>query len=601
DLVIAYKKINSALLVSSLLMLFMFTILATINVQAPANQYFFRVRILSRSDTPASNLANLLVQDLNKIRIDSQLVTQPEGAFESALISRQFDVVFVDLDWPTDDVNPLVYFSENGAANYWGIDDSISGGALNEELLQEALTTTNFVARRDVYFEWQENLMANILPIIPLYNKVTSFASWDSITGWDHQEGIVASLPYMEWTTSHYGQENTSEYVDYIDSWEVLNPLFTDEDFIINLIFEPLIRIDSNQDPTGILASSWFYNSNQTELTVDLRKDVLWQPDIDNIYTGEKLNADDVIFSILMYQELSTTGSFFGWIKSMEKYNSTRVILTIDGDSNSPGLQPYAPALAELVKPIIPEHYLNISVGENGLPDTSHPNWANFGEYGLGTGMYIFQPELFNDGIEAVLYYNKDWWGSTPEGLNEDLDFKAYVLRFLYDQTTKQLEFEGGRLDLFRDYRETYEEYSSSPYTLQTKSEYDISYLGFNLKSLECIQIHDDTLTEDATMSKGLAVRKAIAHLIDKANLENMLDIEIQTIDTPFSNRFSDFIKSDVTKYSFDVELAKEYMLKAGYDPNTLPSPGFSFEITISSILITTSLIFIMSRKKNLK
>lgn len=592
------KKPQQVFLVSMILILISFSFIASANNQAAPNQYFFDVRILAKSSTPTSNMANLLSQELNRIRIDSQVITHPEGVFESELISRTFDLVFLELEWPTNDVNPSVYFSENGSGNYWGITEDISGGSLNEELLLNGTRTVNPVERQLIYNEWQDNLMNNILPIIPLYNKIASFASWDVLSGWDHEEGIVASLPFMEWTEKHHQDQNTSIFVDYIDTWYDLNPLYTEEEFVLSLIAEPLFRIDSNNLPVGVLAETWEFNTNKTILTIDLRKDVKWQPDQDDIYFNEYFDADDVLFSIFMYQEVATIGSFYNWIESVEKYNSSRVIITIDSNKQSPGLQPYAPAMYELNKMILPEHYLNVSLNENSIPDTSHINWQNYGQFGLGTGMYVFVPERFNDDIEAVLYAYNDWWGASPAGLNEDLDFKQYTLRFLFDQTTRQLEFEGGDLDLFRDYRETYTQYKNSPYQLQTRTEFDVTYIGFNLLSQFAPEINDEALTEDTTMSKGLAVRKAIAHLIDKSIFDALLDIEIQIIDSPLSNKFSSFVYEDITKYDYDIEMAKEFMRKAGYDPETIATPAIGFGLTISTIFVLAVITIIFRSKK---
>lgn len=580
-----------------LILITLTTIASATTVQAAANQYFFRVEILSQSDLPTENIANLIAQELSRIRIDSVINSNPAGVFDAELVSRNFDIVFSEFEWPYFDVDPAIYFSESSSGNYWGLDDEMTGGALNEELIRLGLTETDLVERENIYHQWQENLVDELLPVIPCYSTVETYVTWETLTGWDHEDGIVTSLPYMEWSAEHHQDQNDSVFIDYLEEWDILNPLFVDDNFVISLIAEPLFRVDYNNNPVPVLATGWDYSENDTILTISLRENVLWQPDKDNIFTSEYFDADDVLFSILAYQEFSTIGTYFNWIESVEKINDTAVKITIDGDKDTADKQPYAPALISLNNLILPEHYLNVSVVD-GLPDTSSPEWADYSTNGMGTGMYYFVPGEFQDGIQAILYCNDDWWGLTPSGYNEDLDIKQYTFRFLTTLNTIQLEFQAGNLDIYKDYRETDTDFDVYPYQKKTRNSFDMTYIGFNLKSTSCPEIGDQTLTEDGTMSKGLAVRKAIAHLLNKNDLDDKLEIEIAIAESPLSVRCGSFVKSDIKIYETDLEKAKYFMLKAGYDPNTMPSPGFTTISTIISIFVLTVIVSIYTRKK---
>ncbi|GAI95505.1 unnamed protein product, partial [marine sediment metagenome] len=243
--------------------------------------------------------------------------------------------------------------------------------------------------------------------------------------------------------------------------------------------------------------------------TLNLREDVTWQPDIDQLYLDEPFDADDVLFSIKMYQEVSSVGTFFKWIDQIEKVDNSTVQINIDGNSTQPGLQPYVPALSDLTKLMLPEHYLNVDVVD-GIPDTSHENWRDYGENCLGTGMYFLKS--YSEGVESTFNSNLDWWGSIPLG---DLHIAKYIVRFRDDLNVKMLEFESGKLDIFKDYRTYMTDFDGVTFQKQTRDEYDVTYFGYNLQSDYCPALIDQTLTEDETMTKGLAVRKAIAHMID--------------------------------------------------------------------------------------
>jgi len=85
----------------------------------------------------------------------------------------------------------------------------------------------------------------------------------------------------MEWSSLHTGQDNKSVFVDYTDEWNQLNPLFVEDDFFVSLVSEPLLRINKNGDAEPILAESWSFNTNKTILTINLRDNIIWQPDKD--------------------------------------------------------------------------------------------------------------------------------------------------------------------------------------------------------------------------------------------------------------------------------------------------------------------------------
>ncbi|TET29432.1 MAG: hypothetical protein E3J70_06675 [Candidatus Heimdallarchaeota archaeon] len=593
------KRKKSNILVALISTIILFSAIATVRIQAASqDDYFFRVRILSKFDAETAHLANFLAQELKRIRIDSLIYAYPGGAFESSVLSKDFDIVLIDVDWPGFDVNPTYVFSEGGSANYWGLDNEIVFQDFSEQKMLEGIVETNLTLREGIYHDWQENLMANLLPVIPMFNKITTYISHDNLLGWDHGEGIAYSLPYMEWSGLHTPEQNTSRFVDYIspNDWDILNPLFIEDEFFVSLITEPLLRINKNRIPVGVLAESWVFNSNETILTLNLREDVTWQPDLDKIYLDEPFDADDVLFSIKMYQEVSSVGTFFKWINQIEKIDNSTVQINIDGNLNQPGLQPYAPALNELTKLMLPEHYLNVSVDVEGIPDTSSENWLTYGENCLGTGMYYLKS--YSEGVESIFNSNLDWWGSIPLG---DLDIAEYKVRFLDDLTVKTLEFESGKLDIFKDYRNYMTDYASAPYQKQTRDEYDVIYFGYNLKSDYCPEIIDQTLTEDETMTKGLAVRKAIAHMIDKNIMLDLLDVEAEIIETPLSDKFGTFVKSDVTTYLANHDLAKYYMNKAGFDPLTLLNPSITLMQVFASIVMLSVITVFSIRKKSKK
>ncbi|MBD3192423.1 MAG: hypothetical protein GF308_17420 [Candidatus Heimdallarchaeota archaeon] len=564
--------------------------------RAQQDDFFFKVQILCINDPNTISVANLLSQELRKLRIDSQIVSPPEAEFAAHVTSRAFDIVFIEFNWPKLDPDPTIVFSENGSRNYWGIRKEMMGGELNEQLITLGKETIPFNERQEVYFEWQDHFLENLLPAIPLYNTVDAYASWETLSGWDHDRGIIASLPYMEWSAPHPGQTNQSQFIDYSEEWVTLNPLFVSDQFVPSLFAEPLLRTDVNLNTYPVLAKSWSFSENNTVLRFTLRENVTWAPDPDELYIGESFGVDDVIFSVLLWQKISTIGSFYNWIESIDKINNTVMDIYIDSNPSKPGRQPYAPALASFSRLILPEHYLNKSVDEEGLPDTNHENWQIYGNLGLGTGMYNWEE---SSEVDCVFTRNPDWWGITQEPFKEDLDMLSYQIRFITDQETKRVEFEGGNIDILRDWRDPYTQFLTSPYNYKERSSPKMAFLGFNLQSVECPELGDERLCEDGTMTKGLAVRKAIAHLTDKDVITDFVAGKQEKTDTPFSNVFSPYINQNAPEYDYDIEEAKGFMLKAGFDPATMTTDGFYPTLFFGSLLVVAVLVLKIPPKKH--
>src|SRR5690348_4553267 len=57
------------------------------------------------------------------------------------------------------------------------------------------------------------------------------------------------------------------------------------------LVFEPLAELDHQRVAQPVLAKSWAYNADRTQLTVDLRDDVTF-------HSGRQMTADDVVYSL---------------------------------------------------------------------------------------------------------------------------------------------------------------------------------------------------------------------------------------------------------------------------------------------------------------
>ncbi len=135
-----------------------------------------------------------------------------------------------------------------------------------------------------------------------------------------------------------------------------LNPLISKDEgvyFISKLVFDSLFRLDEQLVPQPQLAKSYSYNENGTELTIQIRNDVLF-------HDGTQLTGEDVKFTIEAIKSLAKTGetlysSHVASIKSVAVSKDNPYEITIKYSSI------YDTGYENLIFPILPAHMFSSS------------------------------------------------------------------------------------------------------------------------------------------------------------------------------------------------------------------------------------------------
>ncbi len=169
-----------------------------------------------------------------------------------------------------------------------------------------------------------------------------------------------------------------------------LNPMFSNDvidDSAARLLFNGLLRYDTEGHLTTDLASKWSVDDTHKVYTVDLRKDVHWQD-------GQDFTADDVVYTIKTIQDPAARSTLYSsWqgvtVSAPNKYS---VQFSLPA--------PFAPFPSALTLPILPKHILG-SVAPSDLRS------ASFNTSPIGTGPFIFQA-LRNDGHQQQLEFVKN-------------------------------------------------------------------------------------------------------------------------------------------------------------------------------------------------
>ncbi len=314
---------------------------------------------------------------------------------------------------------------------------------------------------------------------------------------------------------------------------------------VAGLIFNGLVKYDTDLSVIGDLAESWDISSDGLVITFYLRKGVMWTD-------GVEFTAEDVKFGFDTIIDENTPTPYkedYLQVKKAEVLDRYTFRVTYE--------KPFAPALAtwgSLV--VLPKHLLE------GKDITK----AEFGRNPVGLGLYRFRK--WTPGQEVVLDSNRDYFEGRPY-------IDRYIFKIIPDTATMFLELQAGGIDMMA--------LTPIQYTKQTNTEnfkrdfqkfrypvFAYTYFGFNLK---------------LPWFKDVLVRRAIAHAIDKSEI---IDVVLFGLGRPATGPFVPetwAYNPGVKRYGYDPGKAKELLKSAGWtDSNsngTVDKDGKEFEFTI--------------------
>lgn len=278
-----------------------------------------------------------------------------------------------------------------------------------------------------------------------------------------------------------------------------------------------IVRSDDYSTYEPCLATAWEFQNDNKDLVFTLRDDVTF-------HNGEKMTAQDVAFSYNTIINAGYADCATSAMESMEVLDDTHVVLHFK--------QEYGPALeacATDYMAIFPQAYYEAD--PEGF--TRNP---------CGTGAYKFVE--WSAGEKIVMTANEDYWKGAPSIKN--VTFKVFE-----DPSAGTLALESGEIDVHLD-----------------PPNADIP----NIQSNENLQ-YSDTMSTTCTwvifnfngVFADENLRLAVAHAINKE------DVMLGAIDgngAVISAMYPTFVPGydqDYVAPDYDLELAKEYMAKAGY------------------------------------
>lgn len=336
---------------------------------------------------------------------------------------------------------------------------------------------------------------------------------------------------------------------------------------VSGLIFNGLVKYDTNLTIIGDLAQSWDISKDGLTITFHLKKGVRWTD-------GVEFTANDVMFGYetIISPKIPTPYK--------EDFLQVKHALVIDDYTFRVIYnKPFAPALSTWGNmPILPKHLLN-NVDLIKSPLTRNP---------VGMGPFIL--DKWSNGESIKLRSNHDYFEGRP-----------YIDNIMYkiipDSATMFLELSTGGVDLMDLTPIQYSRQTNTPYFKENfqRFRYPVfayTYLGFNLQH---------------PFFKDLRVRQAIAYAIDKQEIIDVVLFGYGSIATgPYVPNTWPYA-SDAKVYNFDPQKAKALLEEAGWrindDDGIFYKDGRPFEFTIltnmgNSLRIRTASIIQYRLKK---
>jgi len=314
---------------------------------------------------------------------------------------------------------------------------------------------------------------------------------------------------------------------------------------ISGLIYNGLIKYDTDLTLTGDLAKSWEVSENGLTITFHLKKDIVWED-------GVPFTAHDVYFGFKTIIDPKTPTAYSG------DFMQVKEALVIDNHTFKVTYEkPFAPALSTWGNMVVlPKHLLEgKDITKSAL--TRKP---------LGLGP--FKLMKWQSGDKLILQSNSDYFDGQPY-------LENYIYKIIPDISTQFLELQTGSIDMMSLTPLQYSRQTNTKYFKDNFQKYKYpsrgyTYLGFNFKH---------------PPFQDKRVRQAISYAIDKQEIIDgiLFGLGLEATGPYVPNTWA--YNANIKKYAYNLNKAKQLLSDAGWSDTDmdgiLDKDGKSFEFTI--------------------
>ena len=313
---------------------------------------------------------------------------------------------------------------------------------------------------------------------------------------------------------------------------QIINPLYaranTVEGDLVRLVFAGLVKINASREFVPDLAESWEVQNKGKTYLFKLRENLKWQD-------GEKVDADDVVFSIQIIQNESYTGPYrTDWMNT--------VVTAVDDRTVKIDLpDPSTFFLAKATIGIIPSHLFGLlPVAEIGDPmNNTKP---------IGAGPYRLAPSSSSQD-NITLEPNKYYYAGAP--LIDKIVFNSFD-----NQKELLVALSNGNITAggFSN------ALSSNDLMLPSLNKY--IYPLPQYRAVFFNQLGDNKALAD------INVRQALAYATNKEKIiKEAAGGNAEIVDSPILSGFWGNLP-DINKYEYDLGSAASVLAKAGWKDN---------------------------------
>ncbi|MHA1186977.1 MAG: ABC transporter substrate-binding protein [Candidatus Heimdallarchaeota archaeon] len=222
----------------------------------------------------------------------------------------------------------------------------------------------------------------------------------------------------------------------------------------------------------------------------------------------------------------------------------------------------------------------------------------------------MFDLKSFYAGFETILNVNPDcWWLNSTITNDLDLDwvnrfgsFTSNITQLRINihtsSTEAMLNFDAGLNDILLNLGS--KSISSIDCNIQEKMSFIFTFLGYGIRSTDRIIGNREPCANDPSITKGLAVRKAISYAINRDEFNTIVHSgEGYVVDNPFFEARKIWCNPNIIQYNHDLEKAKYYMELAGYAEPVIM--GFEFADWLCLSFIVSIFILTFKRKQRMR
>jgi len=287
-------------------------------------------------------------------------------------------------------------------------------------------------------------------------------------------------------------------------------------------VMDHLCYMDHDGNIIPRVAESWEANEDATVWTFHLRKDVKWHDGTPLVAADVKYNFDRIIDP----EVAALRAGDMACIESVEAPDDYTVVFNLN-----------TPVAAFITKCLL------INPGLLAQPAALEEHGESFTANAIGTGPYKLVEWV--PGEKVVLEANPDFYEGEPATKN-------IVFKLIPDGMTALIELEQGNLDFLFNIPSTelaaFEK--NDDISLERAKDFGVAWIFLNTAMEPCNDIN---------------VRKAIAHCIDYNTIYTALLSDHGVPADSYLPNHNWAYTPDTIPYTYDVELAKQYLADSGW------------------------------------